>query len=113
MEKQIVFLSNKEVFTSSLIIAENLEVPHKVLLGTISKIIENQTKLQSHLEVTTNQILGIIGGWLIVYYLFPLFDDLSQEIVATISTIIFFIWSYIRSYIVRRYFNKRIIDNDK
>ncbi len=44
MEKQIVFLSNKEVFTSSLIIAENLEVPHKVLLGTISKIIENQTK---------------------------------------------------------------------
>ena len=72
-----------------------------------------QTKYQSHLEVTINQILGIIGGWLIVYYLFPLFDDLSQEIVATISTIIFFIWSYMRSYIVRRYFNKRIIDNDK
>lgn len=44
MENQIVFLSNKEVFTSSLIIAENLEVPHKVLLGTISKIVENQTK---------------------------------------------------------------------
>ena len=67
-----------------------------------------QTKYQSHLEVSINQILGIIGGWLIVYYLFPLFDYLSQEIVATISTIIFFIWSYLRSYLVRRYFNKRI-----
>ena len=67
-----------------------------------------QSKLKSHLEVSINQILGIIGGWLIVYYLFPLFDYLSQEIVATISTIIFFIWSYLRSYLVRRYFNKRI-----
>ena len=71
-----------------------------------------QSKKQSHLEVTTNQILGIVGGWLIVYFLFPLFDHLSQSLVATISTIIFFIWSYIRSYVVRRYFNKRV-ENDK
>ena len=66
-----------------------------------------QTKLQSHKEVLTNQILGIIGGWLIVYFIFPLFDYLSQSLVATISTIIFFIWSYIRSYIIRRYFNNK------
>lgn len=66
-----------------------------------------QTKYQSHIEVTTNQILGIIGGWLIVYFIFPLFDYLSQSSVATISTIIFFIWSYIRSYIIRRYFNNK------
>ncbi len=71
-----------------------------------------QSKLKSHIEVTTNQILGIIGGWLIVYFIFPLFDYLSQSLGATISTIIFFIWSYIRSYLVRRYFNKRI-DSDK
>ena len=64
-----------------------------------------QTKKQTHLEVITNQCLGLIGGWLIVYYLFPLFDYLSQEVVATISTIIFFIWSYLRSYLIRRYFN--------
>lgn len=63
-----------------------------------------QSKIQSHLEVTINQIVGLIGGWLIVYYLFPLFDYLSQSIVATISTIIFFIWSYMRSYLIRRYF---------
>ena len=67
-----------------------------------------QTKYQSHLEVTTNQILGIIGGWLIVYFIFPLFDYLSQSLVATISTIIFFIWSYTRSYIIRRVFNNSV-----
>ena len=63
-----------------------------------------QTKKQSHFEVIINQTLGIIGGWLIVYFLFPLFDHLNQSLVATISTIIFFIWSYMRSYTIRRYF---------
>lgn len=66
-----------------------------------------QTKKESHIEVTVNQIIGIIGGWLIVYFLFPLFDHLEQHIVATISTIIFFVWSYARSYFFRRFFNKR------
>ena len=73
----------------------------------------SQSKINSHIEVIVNNIIGASGGWLIVYFIFPLFDYLSQSLVATISTIIFFIWSYIRSYIVRRYFNKRIIDNDK
>ena len=73
----------------------------------------SQSKINSHIEVIVNNIIGASGGWLIVYFIFPLFDYLSQSLVATISTIIFFIWSYIRSYLVRRYFNKRIIDNDK
>ena len=73
----------------------------------------SQSKINSHIEVIVNNIIGASGGWLIVYFIFPLFDYLSQSLVATISTIIFFIWSYIRSYIVRRYFNKRNIDNDK
>jgi len=66
-----------------------------------------QTKKDSHKEVLTNQIVGIIGGWCIVYFLFPLFDYLEQSLVATISTILFFIWSYFRSYTLRRYFNKK------
>ena len=72
----------------------------------------SQSKINSHIEVIVNNIIGASGGWLIVYFIFPLFDYLSQSLVATISTIIFFIWSYIRSYLVRRYFNKRV-DNDK
>lgn len=67
-----------------------------------------QSKKQSHIEIMINQLIGLIGGWLIVFYLFPLFDSYSQSIVATISTIIFFIWSYIRSYAIRRFFNKRV-----
>ena len=63
-----------------------------------------QSKKDSHLEVLINQIVGIIGGWCIVYFLFPLFDSLEQSYIATISTILFFIWSYMRSYIIRRYF---------
>ena len=50
-----------------------------------------QTKKHSHYEVMTNQIIGIIGGWMIVYFLFPLFDYMDQSIVATISSVLFFI----------------------
>lgn len=67
-----------------------------------------QSKKHSHYEIATNQTVGIVGGWLIVYFLFPLFNHYSQEIVATISSVIFFIWSYTRSYILRRYYNKKI-----
>jgi len=64
-----------------------------------------QTIKHSHFEVLTNQVVGICGGWLIVMYLFPLFDHLQQGYVATISSCIFFIWSYSRSFIIRRLFN--------
>ena len=65
-----------------------------------------QTKKDSIKEVSTNQIVGVIVGWCIVYFLFPLFDHLDQSLIATISTGIFFISSYMRSYIIRRIFNK-------
>lgn len=65
-----------------------------------------QTKKQTHIEVITNQIVGIIIGWLIVYLLFPLFDHLAQHWVATISTALFFVSSYARSYLIRRFFNQ-------
>jgi len=64
-----------------------------------------QTKRHSHQEVLTNQIVGIVLGWLIVYLAFPLFDHLSQVWVATISSCLFFVSSYTRSYLIRRYFN--------
>ncbi|MGL5752246.1 MAG: DUF7220 family protein [Paraclostridium sp.] len=66
-----------------------------------------QTKKDSHLEVSANQISGVIGGYLIVYFIFPLFQHLEQYIVAGISTIIFFIFGYCRAYSWRRYFNKK------
>lgn len=66
-----------------------------------------QSKKQTHYEVLTNQVVGIIGGWLIVYLLFPFFEHLEQHFVATISSVLFFVWSYLRSYIIRRWFNAR------
>ena len=64
-----------------------------------------QTKIKSHLEIIINQIVGIIIGWLIVYYIFPILDFLTKSQLATMSTIIFFVTSYSRAYIIRRIFN--------
>lgn len=65
----------------------------------------SQTKKDSHIETLTNQIVGIIIGFSMVYFLFPLFDYLDQFWVATISTCLFFVSSYARSYSLRRFFN--------
>ncbi len=67
--------------------------------------ISMQSKKLSHLEALINQIVGIVVGWCIVYFVFPLFDYLPQGQVATISTIIFFVASYLRIYAIRRMFN--------
>ncbi len=67
----------------------------------------SQSKRDSHIEISINQIVGIILGFLIVYFLFPFFDHLDQVWVASISTMIFFISSYARSYVLRRIFNSR------
>jgi membrane protein implicated in regulation of membrane protease activity len=59
-----------------------------------------------HYEVLTNQILGITVGWLVVYFLYPILIPLGPGSMATISSIVFFIISYIRLYLVRIYFKK-------
>lgn len=65
-----------------------------------------QSKKHSHYEITVNQVAGIIIGWCIVYFIFPLLQDYTMAEQATISAIMFFKASYTRSYIVRRLFNK-------
>ena len=70
----------------------------------------SQSKKASHVEALTNQIIGILVGWVIVaYVLMPLGKIFTPEEVATISTVIFFCTSYTRAYIIRRIFN----ENDK
>lgn len=66
-----------------------------------------QSKRETHKEVLANQIIGIAGGWCIVAFLFPLFDYLPQTTVATISSALFFIWNYTRTYVIRRIFERR------
>lgn len=59
-----------------------------------------------HYEVIINQVVGIFLGYGIVYFLFTLFDHLPQSQVASISTGLFFVSSYLRSYVIRRLFER-------
>lgn len=52
-----------------------------------------------------NSVLGIAIGWCIVFYVFPLLDHLSRVELASFSSLVFFVASYARAYVVRRVFN--------
>jgi len=64
-----------------------------------------------HYEVLTNQVLGVAFGWLVVFWIYPYLIPLGPATMATISSVIFFIVSYIRLYVIRILFrhleNKR------
>jgi uncharacterized membrane protein len=64
-----------------------------------------QSKKHSHYEIATNMIAGLIIGWLIVFLVFPLIGVETTAAHATASSVIFFIASYLRSYVIRRLFN--------
>ena len=72
-----------------------------------------QTKYQSLIESLTNILIGYLTALLSQVLIFPLFDiNVSLQDNLLIG-LYFTIISLLRSYLVRRYFNKRIIDNDK
>ena len=71
-----------------------------------------QTKYQSLIESLTNILIGYLTALLSQVLIFPLFDiDVTFQDNLLIG-LYFTIISLIRSYLVRRYFNKRI-DIDK
>jgi hypothetical protein len=66
-----------------------------------------QTKRQSIIESITNVIVGLITSFLIQLIIYPLLNipvSLNQNI---IITVVFFIVSFLRGYIIRRIFNKK------
>ena len=73
----------------------------------------SQTKKQSAFESLINIIIGLVVSFLIQLVIYPLLSipvTLSQNI---IITIVFFLASFIRGYLVRRWFNKKIINQNK
>lgn len=64
-----------------------------------------QTKRQSWVETTTNTGIGFIGSWLITWITMHGIDSIA--IAATVATILCTVWSLIRGYCVRRYFNRK------
>ena len=72
-----------------------------------------QTKYQSLIESLTNILIGYLTALLSQMLIFPMFDIYVSFQDNLLIGLYFTIISLIRSYLVRRYFNKRIIDNDK
>lgn len=66
-----------------------------------------QTKKQSAVEIIVGMIVGLITSFLIQLVLYPLLNipvTFGQNI---IITIVFFIVSFIRGYLIRRFYNKK------
>ena len=71
-----------------------------------------QTKYQSLIESLINILIGYLTALLSQVLIFPLFDIYVTFQDNLLIGLYFTIISLIRSYLVRRYFNKRI-DSDK
>ena len=67
-----------------------------------------QSKLQSLIESLTNILIGYLTALLSQILIFPLFDIYVTFQDNLLIGLYFTIISLIRSYLVRRYFNKRI-----
>ena len=67
----------------------------------------SQSKRHSHYEITANQIAGLVIGWSLVFFAFPLMGIEATVEQASISSVMFFSASYARAYIIRRIFNKQ------
>jgi hypothetical protein len=66
---------------------------------------EGQTKKHSALESATNVVIGLIISFLIQLWIYPFLHipvTLGQNI---FITVIFFVASFIRGYVIRRFYN--------
>ncbi len=68
-------------------------------------VVMSQSRKDSMLEAWVNIAFGAVIAWLITYTATTYVHD--TKIAATISVIGCTIWSFIRQYFVRRYFNAR------
>ena len=66
-----------------------------------------QTKKQSAIESLTNIVVGLITSFIIQLIIYPLLDipvTIGENI---IITIVFFVASFVRGYLIRRFFNNK------
>jgi len=65
-----------------------------------------QSKNQSLIESATNTIIGLLSSFLIQIIIYPILNipvTLGQNV---IITLVFFVASILRGYVIRRFFNK-------
>lgn len=70
-----------------------------------------QTKRQTIIEISVNTFIGFIGSFIITYLILHL--DLGAGLSASLVTIGCTIWSIIRQYFIRRYFNSKLLKESK
>lgn len=68
----------------------------------------NQTRLGSFIEACINTAIGFIGSILLGLIVYPMFGHAFSITEVSGITVIFTIWSLIRGYAIRRWFNARI-----
>ena len=65
----------------------------------------SQSKKQSFIEVCCGTFTGMLGSWLITITVLKLVPDLWLASVLTV--VLCTIWSLVRNYAIRRYFNRK------
>ncbi len=68
-----------------------------------------QSKKDTHKEVFSGNVLGVLIGLIAMRVMLPLIDGLSVETRSNIIIGVMFCLSYTRGYVIRRFFNKRLM----
>lgn len=68
-----------------------------------------QSKKDTHKEVLLNNVLGVLIGLITMRIMLPLIEGLSFETRSIIIVTVMFCLSYTRGYVIRRFFNKRLM----
>jgi hypothetical protein len=68
-----------------------------------------QSKKDTHKEVLLGNVLGVIVGLITMRVILPLIEGLSVETRSNIIVGVMFCLSYTRGYVIRRFFNKRLM----
>lgn len=66
----------------------------------------SQTKKQSIQEILSSTTIGMVGSWLITMGCLAVFT--TPMAIATSTTLACTVWSIVRGYAVRRYFNMKL-----
>jgi O-antigen/teichoic acid export membrane protein len=67
-----------------------------------------QSKKDTHKEVLLNNVLGVLVGLIAIRVMIPLLEGINADIQSIIIVGVMFCLSYVRGYMIRRFFNKRI-----
>ena len=68
-----------------------------------------QSKKDTHKEVLLNNVLGALVGLIAIRVMIPLLEGINADIQSIIIVGVIFCLSYTRGYMIRRFFNKRLM----